>query len=124
MPGILPHIIAGFTMFIIGRYYYRGYFDVDNKIKKLLLLAIVCLSFSLIPDLFLGIHYTTYIFSRRTLMPYHNFTHVALIPIAIVGLLILYLINPKRKPVWIMGLWSIILHIAMDFFIHTESLFI
>ena len=124
MPGILPHVIAGCAMFIIGRYYYRSYFDGDNKTKKLLLLAFVCLSFSFIPDFFLGIYYTTHILSRCTLIPYHNFTHAALIPIAIVALLIIYLINPKGKPVWVMGLWSIIIHIAMDFFIPVESLFI
>ena len=124
MPGILSHVIAGCTMFIIGRYYYRGYFDGDNKTKKLLLLAVVCLSFSFIPDFFLGIYYTTHIFSRCTIMPYHNFTHVALIPIAIVGLLIIYLVKPKRKPVYVMGFWSIILHIVMDFYIHTGGLLI
>ena len=124
MPGLLPHLIAGCAMFIIGRYYYRSYFDSDNKIKKLLLLAVVCLSFSFIPDFFLIIYYTTHILSKATLIPYHNFTHVILIPIAIVGLLIIYLVNPKRKPIWIMGLWSIILHLTMDSFIRTYSFLI
>ncbi len=121
MPGIIPHVIAGCAMFIIGRYYYRSYFDIENKTKKLLILAFVCLSFSLIPDFSLGIHYTMHIFSRCTAMYYHKFIHVALIPIAIAALLIIYLVNPKRKPIWIMGLWSIILHIAMDFFYYTET---
>ena len=124
MPGILTHIIASCTTFIIGRYYYRSYFNSDNKTNKLLLLAVVCISFSLIPDFFLGIHYITHIFSKCIIMSYHNFTHVALIPIAIVSLLIIYLVNPKRKPIWVMGLWSIILHIVMDFFIYKEGLFI
>ena len=124
MPGILPHLIAGCTMFIIGRYYYHSYFEGDNKTKELLILAVVCISFSFLPDIFLGIHYTTHIISRNTAMPYHIFTHAALIPIAIVALLIIYLINPKRKPILVMGLWAIILHIIMDSFIHTKSLLI
>ena len=124
MPGILSHVVAGCAMFIVGRYYYRSYFDGDNKTKERLLLTFVCLSFSFIPDFFLGIYYTTHILPKCTFIPYHNFTHVALIPVAIVGLLILtYLVKTKRKSIWVMGLWSILLHIAMDFFIHTESLF-
>ena len=124
MPGILSHLIAGCTMFFIGRYYYHSYFEGDTKTKELLILAVVCISFSFIPDIFLGIHYTTHIFSRCTMMPYHKFIHVALIPIVIVALLIIYLINPKRKPILAMGLWAIILHIVMDSFIYTKSLFI
>ena len=124
MPGILSHMIAGCAMVIIGRYYYRSYFEGDNKTKKLLLLVVVCLSFSFLPDFLLGIHYTTHIFSRSTILPYHVLIQYYLIPITIVGLVVIYLVNPKRKPVWIMGLWAIILHIAMDLFIPFKSLFI
>lgn len=118
MPGILPHLIAGCTMFIIGRYYFKSYFDGDNKTKELLLLAVTCLSFSIIPDFFLGIYHTTHILPYDMLLPYHVFAHLVFSPIAIIVLLILkYRINTKRGPIWVMGLWSIILHITMDLFI-------
>ena len=124
MPGLLPHLIAGCTIFIIGKYYYRKYFYGDNKIKKLLFLAVVCLSFSFFPDFFLIIYYTTYILPKCQLIIYHNFIHIVFIPIAIVGLLVLYILNPKSKPIWIMGFWSIIFHLLMDYFIHTGGFFI
>jgi len=125
MPGLLPHLIAGCAMFIIGRYYFKSYFDGDDKIKERLILAVVCLLFSIIPDFFLGIHYTTHIWSRCTLMPYQKLTHLVLFPVAIAGLFILtYLIKTKRKPVWIMGLWSIIVHLTVDLFIPSTSVLI
>jgi hypothetical protein len=34
MPGIIPHLIAVSMMFIIGRYYFKGYFDPVNKSNK------------------------------------------------------------------------------------------
>ena len=124
MPGFLPHVIAGCAIFIIGRNYYHSYFERKNKNKELLILAFVCISFSFIPDIYLGIHYTTHILSRNAAMPYHIFTHAALFPIAIIALIIIYLINPKRKPILVIGFWAIILHLIMDFFIDTGGLLI
>jgi hypothetical protein len=124
MPGILPHLIVGCTIFIIGRFYYYDYFKGDNKTKELIILAIICISFSFIPDIYLGLHYTTHIISRKTAMPYHVSTQAALFPIAIVALIIIYFTNLKRKPIFVMGFWAIILHIIMDSFINTEGLLI
>lgn len=118
MPGILPHLIAGGGMFITGRYYFKSYFDGDNKTKERLLLAVVCLSFGLLPDVFLGIYYMAHVLPLEVLLSYHNFTQLILLPLTIVLLLILtYRIDIKNGPVWIMGLWSILLHILMDFYI-------
>lgn len=130
MPGPIPHLIAGCTLFVIGRYYYRSYFD-DNTNDKLLL-AIVCIIFSFIPDIFLiiyyssfipniflGIDFTSNIFSKDMFKPYHNLSHLVLYPVAIAGLIIVrYVVNPKRKPIWIMGLWAIIVHLTMDLHTH------
>ena len=114
MPGAIPHLIAGSIMFIIGRYYFKSYFDKKDKI----LLAIVCLIFSCLPDSFLAIYYTTHILSFEELLQYHILAHIIFTPLAVVGLLILrYMMDVKRKPVWIMGLWCILLHIVMDMFI-------
>jgi len=118
MPGAIPHLIAGSAMFIIGRYYYRSYFDGDNKFKEKILLAVVCLSFSILPDFFLLIYYTTHILPFFTFLPFHDFLHIIFSPIAILVLLILkFKVNAKREPIWIMGIWCIIIHLIIDLFI-------
>ena len=76
MPGVLLHVMAGSTMFIIGRYYFKSYFDGDNKTRERLLLAVVCLSFSLLPDFFLGIYYMTHILPYEILLSYHYFAQL------------------------------------------------
>ena len=113
MPGVLVHLIAGSAMFFIGRYYFKNYFDNDHN--KQLLLVITCLSFSFLPDIFLGIYYTTHILPREVLVTYHTIAHILFCPIAFV-ILLLMRSDEKRKPLWAMGLWSIILHLSMDLF--------
>ena len=118
MPGAIPHLIAGCTMFFIGRYFFKNYFDGKDKLKERLLLAGVCLSFSFLPDFFLIIYYLTGIFPKENFVIFHDLFSLILLPIAIVGLIILkYIVNTKRGPIWIMGCFCILLHITMDFFI-------
>ena len=118
MPGVLIHLITGSAIFFVGKLYFKKYFSDDYKKKKHLLLAFVCILFSLIPDFFLGIYYSTHILSFEFLVPYHFFAHLIFSPIAIVLLLILkYWIDVKREPIWITGLWCLLLHIIMDLFI-------
>jgi hypothetical protein len=125
MAGLLPHLIAGCTLYLIGRYYYRTYFEGDDKTKKQIGLAIVCLALSIIPDIFLGTYYTTHILSFDTLMPYQIFAHFILIPIAIVILaLLLFRFDIKRKPIWTMGIAALALHFLMDLFLEEAGLFI
>jgi len=123
MPGLIPHLIAGTALFFVGIIYYRSYFKGNNKNK--LLLAFVCLAFSIIPDIFLGIYYTTHLLSFNTLLPYHVFTHLILTPIAIIAFVILLIrFDTKRKPIWIMGIWALLLHIIMDVLIQETNMFI
>jgi membrane-bound metal-dependent hydrolase YbcI (DUF457 family) len=122
MPGIIPHAIAGCTLFIIGRFYFKHYFDGDENKHKRILLFIGCLFFTFIPDFFLAIYYTTHLFPRDVLMPYHILTSLALLPIAIGGLIIFTLSNTKYKPIWIMGMLAILVHITMDMIIQNETL--
>lgn len=125
MPGALPHLIAGCAMYITGRYYFKSYFDGDDKVKERLLLLFICLSFSFVADFFLIIYYTTKILSFETFLSYHNLVHIIIGPIAIVFLILLkYGVNVKRKPVWIMGMWSILLHITMDLFLPHNGVWI
>ena len=124
MAGLIPHLIAGCALYLIGRYYFKTYFESDNKTKKQLLLAIVCLAFSLVPDIFLGTYYTTHILSFNTLMPYQIFAHFILIPIAIIVLIFLiFRLDTKRKPIWVMGIAALALHFIMDLFLQEAGLF-
>jgi len=124
MPGLLPHLLAGSALYLIGRYSFRTYFKNDQKHKKVLLLAFVCLTFSLIPDFFLGIYYLTHLETFNILIPYQHFTHLILTPIAIGVLLFLFLFDTKRRPLWIMGASALVLHIIMDLLIiETNYLF-
>jgi len=119
MPGVIPHLIAGSILFVIGRYYFRNYFEGEHKTKEQFLLAGVCLFFSIIPDFFLGIYYITHLLPRETLINYHQFTHLILTPLAIgVLILLLFRVDIQRKHIWILIVWSMVLHLAMDFFTH------
>ena len=125
LPGALPHLLAGCTMYFIGRYHYKEYFGGDSKTKERLLLAVTCLIFSFIADFVLIIYYLTYIYSFDILCPIHSFVHFLFLIFAIISLFILVLIvNIKRKPIWIMGMWTIILHVLMDFVIPDSGIWI
>ncbi len=123
MPTVLPHMFAGLAMFIIGRYYFKDYFEGEDKFKEHFLLLFVCLSFSFLPDIFLIFYYSTKISSYGTLSPYHTFFHIIIVPTAIILLITLkYKIDVKRKPIWIMGLWSLIVHVIMDLLIPEQGI--
>ncbi len=123
MSGLIPHLIAGSALYLVGIYYYKTFFK-ENNIKKLQL-ALICLTFSLIPDVFLGIFYTTNLSSFQTLLPYHVFAHLIITPIAIgIFIVLLFRVDKKRKPIWIIGIWALLLHIIMDLLIEEKNLFI
>ncbi len=123
MPGFIPHLMAGCAMFIIGRYYFRDYFDGSDKIKERLFLAVVCILFSFIPDIFLIVYYSTHLVSFETVLPCHELSHVLWGPIAIASLLIIkYGIQTKREPIWLMGFWSIVIHMIMDVLVQESGI--
>ena len=124
MPGLIPHLLAGSLLFAIGRIAFRTYFKDDQKFKKTLFLAAVCLTFSILPDFFLGIYYLTHIEPESVLMPYQIFSHYILAPIAAgVLFLLAFLFDTKRRPLWIMGATALVLHVIMDsLFIETSYL--
>ncbi len=123
MSGIIPHIIAGFALFIIGRYYYKNYFNENDKYIKLSLLLFVSLLFSIITDFLLILYYLNLTndfswTSKSDVLPYHNLLHIILFIFELVGLIaIKYFSHIKNKPIWILGMWAIILHITMDLFL-------
>jgi hypothetical protein len=118
MPGIIPHLITGSVLYLIGRVSFRTYFKGDQKHRKEILLAVVCLTFSILPDFFLGIYYTTHLEPFNVLLPYQVFTHFILTPIAVGVLFLLsFLFDTKRRPIWFMGTVALVLHVVMDLLI-------
>ena len=112
-------------MFVIGRCYFKNYFNDKDRVKEQYLLLFVCVSFSVLPDFVLIIYYTTKIYSFDVLLPFHMLIHIIIGPIALFYLKKIrnkeYL---KREPIWIMGLWAVILHIIMDLFIPDYGIWI
>jgi len=117
MPGAIIHLITGSALYLIGRFSFRSFFKENQKLKKNLLLATVCILFSLLPDFFLGIYYLTHLEPASVLMPYQILTHLELTPIAIGVIIPIALLDAKRRPIWIMGITALILHIIMDLYI-------
>jgi hypothetical protein len=117
MPGAIIHLITGSVLYLIGRVTFRSFFKDNQKLKKNLLLAAVCIMFSLLPDFFLGLYYLTHLEPASVLMPYQAFTHLQLTPIAIGILIPIILLDTKRRPIWIMGTTALVLHIIMDLYI-------
>jgi dolichyl-phosphate-mannose--protein O-mannosyl transferase len=114
MPGVIPHLIAGSILYLIGRVTFRSYFEGDQKLRKNLLLAAVCLVFSLASDFFLAVYYLTHLVPVTILMSYQRFTHQYLTPLAIGLLIPILIVDRKRRPLWIMGVFALALHLAMD----------
>jgi len=118
LPGALPHLFAGSLMYFIGRYYYRSFFEGDEKSKERIRLFASCLFFSVIPDFVLVFYYTTYFYSFDLMWPLHSLVHILLLFFALLLLFILtFKNNIKKKPFLTMGMCCIILHVTMDFFI-------
>ena len=121
MPGMLPHLLAGSIMAIIGRYYYKDYFKGEEE-RALLIGA--CLIFSVVPDIFLGLFYL-YNLPFDTMLSYHILLHAIFIPISLFFLIILKLyVDVKYEPIIVMSFWCIVLHILMDAFIAETGIFI
>jgi len=125
MAGLIPHLIAGCILSLIGRYYYKDYFETGQKTQRQVLLVFICVSLSVLPDIFLGTYYSTHILSFHTLLPYQVFTHYILIPAGIVCFALLaVLFDTKRKPLWSLGICALLLHFLMDMFLNEAGLFI
>jgi len=122
MPGLIPHLLVGSILFLIGRVSFRTYFKDDQKLKKNLLLAIICITFSLLPDFFLGVYYLTHLEPESVLMPYQVFTHLVITPISIGVFIPIILLDRKRRPIWTMGAIALFLHIIMDLLIVETNL--
>ena len=124
MPGVIPHLVAGFAMFFIGLFCFRKYFADKNASEKMLLLG-VCLLFSCVPDFFGGLYHVFHLLPFETVEPYHFSLHLIITPVSLVVLLLLkFKFDVKREPIWVMGFCCIVVHIVMDLFINEGSMWI
>jgi hypothetical protein len=125
MTGVIPHLIVGIGLFGVGEIYYKRKSLVQISTGNHILLAMVCLGFSIIPDFPLGLYYIFHINSFEILLSYHVILHTILTPISLIGLVLLkFIINTKSEPIWTLGLLAIIIHITMDLYIHEGGLWI
>lgn len=125
MPGVSLHFIAGCILSVIGRYYYRTYFEGEQKIQRMVFLVFICVVLSIIPDVFLGTYYSAHILSFDTLLPYQVFMHYVFIPLGILFLgLLAFRFDIVRKPLWSMGVCALLLHFLMDLFLQEAGWFI
>jgi hypothetical protein len=119
MPGIIPHLVAGASLFLIGEFYFHYKSQKAHFLSDHVLLLGVTLFFSLFPDFPLGIYYMFHVFTPELLMSYHQLLHAIVTPLSLVGLLIIiYMVKTKREPIYVMGLIAILVHIMMDAYIH------
>ncbi|UCG70124.1 MAG: hypothetical protein JSV09_03670 [Thermoplasmata archaeon] len=125
MPGAIPHFVAGCVMFILGKYYFKSYFEGEDKVRETYLLLLVCITFSFVPDFLLIIYYAKGIFPSHRIFFFHTFVHFIMVPIAIIYLIALKdRIDKKRVPIWIMGMLCIILHVILDLLIPDYGIWI
>jgi len=125
MPGAIPHIIAGFTLFIVGKFYYNDYLSEKNEIARNITLFLTCLFFSTIIDFVLIIYYLTKILPFDTMWPIHYLVHIIFLLFGILFFVINNTIfNLKIKPLINMAMICIFVHLIMDFFIPEYGIFI
>ena len=128
MPGIIPHLIAGISLFLGGGLYLKHISKKEFRTNDRLLLFGVCILFSIIPDFPLGLYYIFNISTKQILLEYHSFLHTIITPISLIILLFLIILKfikkTKKEPIWIMGIICILTHIIMDLYIHEGSLWI
>jgi len=125
MPGIIPHLLAGAGMFLIGEFYFHYKSKITHPSVDHVLLLGVTLFFSLFPDFPLGLYYVFNLYSRQILMEYHNLLHILVTPLSLAGLIIIrYVVKTKKEPIWIMGIICILIHVTMDAYIHEGGIWI
>ncbi len=118
MPGFFPHFIMGHAVFLVGVAILKKTWNQILTRNYLLLLYIVCISASIIPDFPLGIYIVFHIGSRPQLLPIHAYVHQIITPIAFALFLVLSLITEqKKRPIWALGLVCILIHVLMDYLI-------
>jgi len=124
MPGFIPHFIAGNAMFLIGSVFIQKFSKLQYNSTNVILLYVVCIFSSILPDFVLSIYYIFNIGSYADLVIIHAQFHQIVSPIAAVVFVILAGLDIiKKKAIWIMAPICIILHIIMDATISESSVY-
>ncbi len=125
MPGIIPHLIAGTCMFLVGEYYLHYKAKDQHPPRDHILLLGGTLFFSLFPDFPLGLYYIFNLAPREVLMQYHIVLHAIITPIALtIFVIVAFFVKSKRKSFWLVGILCILIHIVMDAFIHEGGIWL
>jgi len=125
MPGFIPHFIAGNAMFLIGSYVIQNHTQLEFTRSKQILLYLICIVCSIIPDFPLALYYGLHIGSFDLLVKPHAYLHRIISPLAVIIFIIVSLITPlKNRLLWIIGILCILLHIIMDAFINETGIWI
>ena len=125
MPGFILHFIAGNALFLIGSYGIQNYTQLELTWKKQILLYGVCIGSSIIPDFPLALYFAFHLGSYDLLLQPHAQLHYIISPLAVILFIILSFIFPvKNKPIWIMGIFCILIHIIMDSLIQETGIWI
>ena len=125
MPGEIIHLFTGVGIFIAAEFYLRYKFKNDLKKRDHILLFGVSILFSVIPDFPLGLYYIFNISSKHILLGYHILLHQIITSVSFVLLLfLLFFKKSKTSIIWIVGLICILVHIAMDLYIHEGGIWI
>ena len=125
MPGFIPHFIAGNAMFLIGSYVIQNHTKLEFTRSKQILLYLICIFCSIIPDFPLALYYGLHIGSFDLLVKPHAYLHRIISPLAVIIFIIASLITPlKNRLLWIIGILCILLHILMDAYISETGIWI
>ena len=122
MPGVIPHLLTGFLIFLIGIYVYQDYFD---NINKRLILGFCCIFFTILPDSILVLYYLTHFQPKILLFPYHTLFHQIVFFVSLILIIFIQFIkNLKLKPLINLSLICIIAHYILDLFVVEVSIWI
>ena len=115
MPGFIPHFLAGHFIFLLSYGILYSYTSLEKTTNNTLLLYSVCIIFSIIPDFPLGLFYILNIGTFSSLLQYHALLHKIISPLAVSVFIVLSVFNIiRKKQIWIVGVFCIILHIFLD----------
>jgi hypothetical protein len=121
MPGAIPHLITGLTIFFVTLIFYKNYLKKQLTERGFFSLFIICLFFSIFPDIFLIIFYSTNMYNKCIFEPYHIIFHLLLIPFSLIAyLLIKFKLKIKNEEIYIIAIICILVHLILDIFAPEE----
>jgi hypothetical protein len=125
MPGIIPHLLVGISLFLVGEFYFKIKTKEDIPLINHGLLGTVCVCFSFLPDFPLALFYVFHIYSFDVGVIFQEQFINLITPLSLISLILIkYIISTKREPIWMMGPIAILLHVIMDIHIEENGIWI